>query len=676
MNYPIYPQRLIYFLIIILFISACGKNQKEAEKQVDNQNAKVKTEKIATEETTITSLFNIRKDDVKIFDLGDKYVKLFSEFANEFSKNIGNTDEIFKKYRKVFEDMLASNSTIPPESEIMIRSFLAMIYQDEGRLKDAEKCLADGIKKYEKNSMYKAYLMAELGMLYKNTNRFVEAENTFNEAKGLIRDLIKSDPSNEGYHQVHLQLIIFSDTLAEGKEYYKNFAAENPKVKLNPQILAALNTFETMKNDFSDKKRCMEKIEVDINDRDSHGCVRVVFEGEQKYGEFLEFIGDYVERHPQSYAGWFQYGYANKEYINDYNKAIKAFSKAIELKPDYANAYANIAESYNRLKNWKKATEIMEQAAQLNPNTFFIYQARQYRYIELVNTNKLDAALKYVCEREKDDIYAPCNNYIIQQDESKETIEKNELCNQYWSWFDYEVIMLNKMGKKEEAKKKCLKYLEEMQESVNNNQVCIELIPDWIKRVNERSGSVGRTVQDFKPYLHRTSCQDERVKKLLVEYDNLPTSEKFVKGRQLLEDALKLDPKCYTANQLMAFDLAPRPNTKDKFGEEFYQKALDEMCDSAAYLVSVDDRIDNFKALGTCYMDQGEYQKAIKLYDGILQRTQGEYNQYIALYGLIDANAAMKNCDVVNMLVPQMESMNPHFPWQILQYINNCRSDL
>lgn len=50
--------------------------------------------------------------------------------------------------------------------------------------------------------------------------------------------------------------------------------------------------------------------------------------------------------------------------------AIREFSKAIELKDDYADAYHNLATTYYRQGNIKEATRLYEQAVSFNPDLF------------------------------------------------------------------------------------------------------------------------------------------------------------------------------------------------------------------------------------------------------------------------------------------------------------------
>ncbi|MEJ5994701.1 tetratricopeptide repeat protein [Pedobacter sp. Du54] len=55
----------------------------------------------------------------------------------------------------------------------------------------------------------------------------------------------------------------------------------------------------------------------------------------------------------------------------DFEKCILYCEEAIALKPDYADAYSNMAASYNQLKNWKKGIEASKKALAIDPNHKF-----------------------------------------------------------------------------------------------------------------------------------------------------------------------------------------------------------------------------------------------------------------------------------------------------------------
>lgn len=52
----------------------------------------------------------------------------------------------------------------------------------------------------------------------------------------------------------------------------------------------------------------------------------------------------------------------------DYNKSIEAGMKALQLKPDYADAYNNICAAYNKLENWDESIKACSKAIELKPD--------------------------------------------------------------------------------------------------------------------------------------------------------------------------------------------------------------------------------------------------------------------------------------------------------------------
>lgn len=51
----------------------------------------------------------------------------------------------------------------------------------------------------------------------------------------------------------------------------------------------------------------------------------------------------------------------------NYMESIAACKKALELNPDYANAYSNIGAAYNQLKQWDKGIEACKKALEIDP---------------------------------------------------------------------------------------------------------------------------------------------------------------------------------------------------------------------------------------------------------------------------------------------------------------------
>src|SRR3990167_1972937 len=69
---------------------------------------------------------------------------------------------------------------------------------------------------------------------------------------------------------------------------------------------------------------------------------------------------------------WFKKGY--NYYINkEYDKAIEAYTNAVALNPNYANAYYNRELAYGRKGQYDMAIEDFNKAIALDPNNAKIY---------------------------------------------------------------------------------------------------------------------------------------------------------------------------------------------------------------------------------------------------------------------------------------------------------------
>jgi tetratricopeptide (TPR) repeat protein len=65
--------------------------------------------------------------------------------------------------------------------------------------------------------------------------------------------------------------------------------------------------------------------------------------------------------------------YADAE---EYDKAIEAFSKAIEIRPGYADAYNNRGNTYRKMGQYDQATADLNKAIELDPSHYKAYKNR------------------------------------------------------------------------------------------------------------------------------------------------------------------------------------------------------------------------------------------------------------------------------------------------------------
>ena len=84
---------------------------------------------------------------------------------------------------------------------------------------------------------------------------------------------------------------------------------------------------------------------------------------------------------------WFEKGYSSA-FSGNYNDAINAFSKAIEMNKNYAAAYNNRGYSYNNLGNNNQAIQDYEKAIEINPENDVAYFNRGVAYGKLGKDNQ------------------------------------------------------------------------------------------------------------------------------------------------------------------------------------------------------------------------------------------------------------------------------------------------
>ena len=80
-----------------------------------------------------------------------------------------------------------------------------------------------------------------------------------------------------------------------------------------------------------------------------------------------------------------------------YQEAISYYNQAIELNPNYADAYHNRALVYNDVAKREQAIKDFSKSIELNPNNSLYYYNRGTVYVNLINypTTKLEEIIKY-----------------------------------------------------------------------------------------------------------------------------------------------------------------------------------------------------------------------------------------------------------------------------------------
>lgn len=115
----------------------------------------------------------------------------------------------------------------------------------------------------------------------------------------------------------------------------------------------------------------------------------------KKVSEKLELLRRQQEadRKLRKAKGFKEQGY---DYIRlgKYEEAVDAFSKAIEIRPSYMEAYRGLGDTYLKLKNYDGAVKCYKQVVKEDPNDFEAYQNLSDAYSRLGNDEDAEKARK------------------------------------------------------------------------------------------------------------------------------------------------------------------------------------------------------------------------------------------------------------------------------------------
>lgn len=99
------------------------------------------------------------------------------------------------------------------------------------------------------------------------------------------------------------------------------------------------------------------------------------FAGREKYEEAVPEYNKAIDLHPQYTEAYFRRGYALLS-LKEYEKAISDFNKALDLSPKYANAYFNRASAKAELKRYDDAIQDYTTYIHIKPKDEEAYYGR------------------------------------------------------------------------------------------------------------------------------------------------------------------------------------------------------------------------------------------------------------------------------------------------------------
>jgi superkiller protein 3 len=107
------------------------------------------------------------------------------------------------------------------------------------------------------------------------------------------------------------------------------------------------------------------------------------------YKEAVVFLKKAIELNPEFSEAYYNLG-ISYERLGKHKDAIKILRKTIELSPDDPNAYYALGYAYYQKKKYKKAIDAFEHTVSLQPNNAFAFKKLGSAYLKVGKKEKAD----------------------------------------------------------------------------------------------------------------------------------------------------------------------------------------------------------------------------------------------------------------------------------------------
>ena len=258
-----------------------------------------------------------------------------------------------------FETMLKTNKIIFFDSEDFEE--IVLFYIESGKINLAKKALKLAIEQHPSSLELKLILVEILVI-----------EDKPKKALALINEIKAIDSTNE---EVYIQQAdIYSkqgshkkaiDSLLIALQFTEDFA---DVCSLLAMEYVYINDLEKARYYFY---KCLEE---DISDETSLYNIVYCFDILQQPQEAIQFLVDFIEKHPYSEVAWHQLG---KQYfkIEEYEKAIEAYDYALVIEPTFLASILEKGKVYEVMQKYNEAIASFEEAIrQTSDNPYVIWR--------------------------------------------------------------------------------------------------------------------------------------------------------------------------------------------------------------------------------------------------------------------------------------------------------------
>lgn len=139
-----------------------------------------------------------------------------------------------------------------------------------------------------------------------------------------------------------------------------------PKINYNFQKIFTKNRDEVSSGAVKNEKYYIDLIKRNPKDYSFYDLLGQYYLNEQKLPDAINVYEYLVEHAPTQVMFWVRLGLASL-YLKDWDKAQRAYTKALDLDPSHPSRFYNLALSLQGLHRYKEAVSALDKALELEP---------------------------------------------------------------------------------------------------------------------------------------------------------------------------------------------------------------------------------------------------------------------------------------------------------------------
>ncbi len=321
-----------YIGIFILFalLSACQQRSTPTEEEKKDELADPKTERLAA----LNELIKINSGNAQLF--------------NERAALYNETED----YTSALKDALTCIEIDSFDADFYVT--LADAYLGLGKMQPTLQSLDKAIA-LNPNNLPALIKLAEINIVFRD----------YKKAMAYIDDVIKLDElQSKAYFLRGVVFLENNDTARSIRNFQKAIDVDQDYFDAHLQLgMIYAEKKNKLAVDYFNNALNIKPGNLDVS-----YYLGMYYQETGNYDEAIKIYEGLLLKDPQFYYALYNIAYINLVYLKDYSKAIDYFTKVIELKPEYTDAWYNRGFAWEMLKDTENSRKDYKKALELTPN--------------------------------------------------------------------------------------------------------------------------------------------------------------------------------------------------------------------------------------------------------------------------------------------------------------------